>query len=277
MLVLTQSDEVNAHLREMDHFHIAMVPTMGALHDGHLKLVKQAKSMGYSVLVSIFVNPRQFNNPEDLEKYPKTLDQDLELLASVNTDWVFVPNYEEIYSKNFEDITLNLNGLDRVFEGAFRPGHFDGVIQVLYRFFTIVNPQAVFFGQKDLQQCMVVKCLIDHYFPNLKFFQVETERNDLGLALSSRNQRLSTKGLESATAIFKAMATVKDNRNNYLKAMELATSILHNEGIEIEYFNWIELPSMRVLDENSSASNSHQAIVFAGYLEGVRLIDNLVF
>jgi len=239
--------------------------------------VKEAKSLGYSVLVSIFVNPRQFNNPEDLAKYPKTLDQDLALLSTVNADWVFVPEYEEIYSNNFEDIELNINGLDNVFEGSFRPGHFDGVIQVLYRFFKIVNPEAVFFGQKDLQQCMVVRCLINAFFPNMKFFQVETIRNDFGLALSSRNQRLSPGGLLAATSIFKAMTALKDHRKNYLEALRFATSILTNAGIEIEYFNWIELPNMNVLDENSIDVNTHQAIVFAGYLEGVRLIDNLVF
>lgn len=279
MLVLTKSDEVKIKLQQMVDFPVAMVPTMGALHEGHLQLVKEAKSRGYAVLVSIFVNPRQFNNPEDLAKYPKTLDADLSLLQSVNADWVFVPTFDEIYSAKFSDVSVNLEGLDSLFEGAFRPGHFDGVIQVLHRFFSIVNPSAVFFGQKDLQQCMVVKCLLKDYFPQIHFHQIETKRNKDGLALSSRNQRLSPSGLQKATAIFKAMNQLKNHLNSYQDALLAATQILHENEIEIEYFNWISLPDMKVLENApiNKQSVDNQAIVFAGYLEGVRLIDNLVF
>jgi len=246
----------------------SFVPTMGALHAGHLALVEKAKALGKPVLVSIFVNPAQFNNEDDLLKYPRTISPDLRLLNDAGVDAVFLPVTSDLYPTDLADIYLDLGELDHVFEGQHRPGHFKGVVKVLHRLFSVLNPADVFFGQKDLQQCLVVEKLVAACFSNIRQHNIPTQRDQTtGLALSSRNARLSSGGLIKAGNIHKAMQMVAKDDN-----VEGARTLLKEQGIEIEYLETVALPDM----VQATDTSLKKVVVFAGYLEGVRLIDNQV-
>ena len=260
----------------------AMIPTMGALHQGHLSLIEAAQKNGYQTVVSIFVNPLQFNNATDLEKYPRHLENDLALLSGVGVDAVWTPNIDTIYPADFTEIALDLG----IFEGLHRPGHFNGVVQVLNQLFSVIQPQAVFFGQKDLQQCLVVEKLLAAYFPQIKYFRVETLRAESGLALSSRNERLTSKGKEVAAEIFASMLRISNSLENHNEVQDQECERLKQLGFEIEYLEWVSLPNMEkakrrdltIMEEHalSNVKTATTAVVFAGTLEGVRLIDNLL-
>jgi len=249
---------------------LSFVPTMGALHDGHMKLVQAAKKEGSLVLVSIFINPKQFNNLNDLDKYPVNLIGDLSLLKQNEVDAVFIPTANDVYSEDTNS-NVDLPNVASVWEGAFREGHFQGVVDVLSSFYHLIKPKQVFFGQKDLQQCMVVGEMMNTYFPNIEFNMVPTHREESGLAYSSRNERLSEEGRNTASQIFKSLNSLKNNFNESCLSEEKKK--ITKAGIEIEYLEKISLPEMQV---DRSCSNQG-AIIFAGYLEGVRLIDNILF
>lgn len=252
---------------------LAFVPTMGALHDGHLSLVEESKKTCENVIVSIFVNPLQFNNPDDLKKYPRMIQKDLELLKNVGVNAVFIPNYDTIYPSNQKfNIQLANNAVESVFEGHFRPGHFNGVIQVLHRFFTLIEPNEVYFGQKDLQQCMVVKILVDEYFKNIKFNIVPTKREKSGLAMSSRNLRLSKEQLLIANQIYQSLIALKSKNERSQLDCEYEIKRLNSFGLKTEYLNYVNLPNMEI----ASNKNENQAIIYAGFLGNIRLIDNLL-
>ncbi len=264
----------------------AMIPTMGALHQGHLSLIEAAQKNGYQTVVSIFVNPLQFNNATDLEKYPRHLENDLALLSGVGVDAVWTPNIDTIYPADFTEIALDLGILDQIFEGLHRPGHFNGVVQVLNQLFSVIQPQAVFFGQKDLQQCLVVEKLLAAYFPQIKYFRVSTLRAESGLALSSRNERLTSKGKEVAAEIYASMLRISNSLENHNEVQDQECERLKRLGFEIEYLEWVSLPNMEkaklhdltIMEEHalSNVKTATSAVVFAGTLEGVRLIDNLL-
>ncbi len=264
----------------------AMIPTMGALHQGHLSLIEAAQKNGYQTVVSIFVNPLQFNNATDLEKYPRHLENDLALLSGVGVDAVWTPNIDTIYPADFTEIALDLGILDQIFEGLHRPGHFNGVVQVLNQLFYVIQPQAVFFGQKDLQQCLVVEKLLAAYFPQIKYFRVATLRDESGLALSSRNERLTSKGKEVAAEIYASMLRISNSLENHNEVQDQECERLKRLGFEIEYLEWVSLPNMEkaklhdltIMEEHalSNVKTATTAVVFAGTLEGVRLIDNLL-
>ena len=264
----------------------AMIPTMGALHQGHLSLIEAAQKNGYQTVVSIFVNPLQFNNATDLEKYPRHLENDLALLSGVGVDAVWTPNIDTIYPADFTEIALDLGILDQIFEGLHRPGHFNGVVQVLNQLFSVIQPQAVFFGQKDLQQCLVVEKLLAAYFPQIKYFRVSTLRAESGLALSSRNERLTSKGKEVAAEIYASMLRISNSLENHNEVQDQECKRLKRLGFEIEYLEWVSLPNMEkaklhdltIMEEHalSNVKTATTAVVFAGTVEGVRLIDNLL-
>ena len=277
MNVFESSDMWAMNLVEGVAKNWAMIPTMGALHQGHLSLIREAQKQGYRTIVSIFVNPLQFNNPTDLEKYPRHLERDLSLLSGLDVDAVWTPSSATIYPENFAEIALDLGNLDQVFEGYHRPGHFNGVVQVLHRLFSLIKPEAVFFGQKDLQQCLVVERLLHNYFPQIQYFRIPTQRETSGLALSSRNERLSAKGKETASEIYTSMVMIENHLNNYEKVLQGELERLNKLEIEVEYLDWVTLPDMqRVITQANPIRDRDSAIVFAGFLEGVRLIDNLI-
>jgi len=273
-MIIIFSKQSLKNYRQLLSKSLAFVPTMGALHDGHLSLVEEAKKSCENVLVSIFVNPLQFNNQEDLKKYPRMIQKDLDLLKKAGVNAVFLPSFETIYPPNQEfKIQLSNNSVESVFEGQFRPGHFNCVIQVLYRFFSLIEPNEVYFGQKDLQQCMVVKILIDEYFQNIKFKIVPTKREISGLAMSSRNLRLSNDELISANQIYQSLLSLKNKESYSQTECELEIQRLNQFGLKTEYLSYVNLPNMEI----TSAKNENQAIVYAGFLGNIRLIDNLIF
>ncbi|HTF80709.1 MAG TPA: pantoate--beta-alanine ligase [Cytophagales bacterium] len=275
MFVFNQISQLQEHLRPLRASkRVAFVPTMGALHEGHLHLVKEAKKDADLVVVSIFVNPLQFNNPVDLEKYPHTLDQDTQYLQSVGCDVLFVPNAQEMYPHK-PSMQFNFGSLELVMEGKFRPGHFNGVAIVVSKLFHMVQPHMAYFGQKDFQQCAVIKTLIaDLSFP-IQMVTVPTVRTSSGLAMSSRNQRLSPEGLEKAAQIYAGLQKAKNTlvqHGTLSEASEKVVETVTAAGIHVEYVEIVD--ALTLLPP--TVDTMQLVICFAGFLEEVRLIDNII-
>lgn len=256
---------------------IGFLPTMGALHQGHIHLAKLSSDENDITIVSIFVNPKQFNNQEDFDKYPMTVNEDIALLEKVECDLVYIPNMDEIYPKEHKSVKVDLGILDKVFEGPMRPGHFDGVVQVVHRLFSLVRPDRAYFGLKDYQQCMVIKALRNQYFPEIELRLCPTVRTEKGLAMSSRNKRLSDKGLESSLQIYKSLKTVMELKKHIEPndAIKFAVHQLENNGIKVEYFALANADTL--IESRKWLRSGKNVVLVAVWIEGVRLIDNMIF
>lgn len=228
---------------------VGFVPTMGALHEGHASLLKRAKSENDLCVLSIFVNPTQFNNPEDLKKYPRTWEADLKIAEECGVDLVLYPEYQEMYSDNYRYI-LSEKEFSKKLCGAFRPGHFDGVLTVVMKLLQIVNCDKAYFGEKDYQQLQLIKDMVQSYFVRTEIVPCPTLRESDGLAMSSRNVRLTAEGRQKANLLYKALKELKD--------FDSAKKFLSVEKIELEYFE--EHFGRRFI---------------AAHIDGVRLIDNV--
>lgn len=254
---------------------IGFVPTMGALHQGHLSLVKQAKAKSDVVVVSIFVNPTQFNDTNDLDKYPRTLERDLKLLEGF-CDVVFFPESpNEVYGKEIELKEYDFEGVDKVLEGEFRPGHFKGMANVVSKFFSVVEPDFAFFGLKDYQQYLLVKKMVEIDNYKVEIVGCEIVREENGLAMSSRNERLTIEGREGASVIKYTL----DYCNRYYTFFDIeeikAKAKNMMEGIlEVEYLEFRNADTLQLIQEDEEMDSF--IICFAGYIDGVRLIDNLL-
>lgn len=257
---------------------IGFVPTMGALHNGHISLIKAAKKQCDIVLCSVFVNPTQFNNKTDFEKYPVTIENDILLLEQNKTDVLFLPSTEEIYSNGTDQLQhFDLGYLENILEGYYRPGHFQGVCNVVYRLLNIVKPHAVFLGQKDYQQVMVVKKMMKDFFPDVQIAIVETVRENDGLAMSSRNMRLNDEARKSATAIYEALQYIKENIQikNFDKLKSEATQMILKKGFDkVDYIEICDAENLQSAQE----FNQHKKLIIliAAFINDVRLIDNLL-
>lgn len=254
---------------------IGLVPTMGALHEGHASLLETARSHCEVVVCSIFVNPTQFDDPKDLEKYPRTTAADVALLESAQCDVLFLPAVDEMYGED-ESWHLDLGNLERVWEGAFRPGHFQGVTQIVYKLFKAVRPDLAFFGQKDFQQCMVVQRLVEQKTLPIKLVICPTARAADGLALSSRNARLSAQGLEDALWLSRALRMIQSDvkKVGLEKARASALAFLGQNGnIRLEY---LAICSKSDLQEAHACQEEQLVALVAAYVEEVRLIDNML-
>lgn len=252
-----------------NNFTIGFVPTMGALHDGHLALIKNAQKICDIVVVSIFVNKMQFNDISDFENYPRNLDDDIALLESAQVDALFIPNHAEIYPDLPSFYIIPVNLVDCLC-ASNRKGHFDGVALVITKLFNIVNPDFSFFGEKDFQQLLVVKKLVEDLNFNTKIIAVPTLRESSGLAMSSRNKRLSYAGRNKAAVIFQILKDIKKNPLTIpLKIAELTAS-------GFDKIDYLEIRNESDLNLNYDInSNQKRRIFIAVYLEGVRLIDNI--
>ncbi len=255
---------------------IGFVPTMGALHEGHLSLVARAKAECDVVVCSIFVNPTQFNDPKDLLLYPRTEDADIELLKSAGCDLVFVPSVADMYPNGQEVQDYDFGTLTSKWEGHYRPGHFNGVITVVKRLFEIVLPHKSFFGKKDFQQYSVIREWVIRFQIEVEIVGCDTVRASSGLALSSRNKRLSDEQVILATAFSKALLFLQENKlNNDVSGLisEATALFIEKEKIELQYFTIANSETLEPLEKLSDAK--HQVALIAGFIGGVRLIDEL--
>jgi pantoate--beta-alanine ligase len=256
---------------------VAFAPTMGALHAGHLQLVKKAKASGAFVMVSIFVNPTQFDNPHDLEKYPRMPAKDLQMLESVGCDLVFLPESpEEIYPTTQTINTYDLGALEHVMEGAFRKGHFQGVAAVLDKLFHLVQPHEVFMGEKDFQQVAIVRKLVAILNLPITITAVPTVREPDGLAMSSRNLRLSANTRQNAVAIFKALTFAQENYQKFTPqglSKHLETFFHNLPEVTVEYIQVADAETLTPI--TNWGTNAHPRIFIAVWFSGVRLIDNM--
>jgi pantoate--beta-alanine ligase len=255
---------------------IGFVPTMGALHEGHLSLIAKAKELCDVVICSIFVNPTQFNDPKDLLLYPRTEEADIDLLKNAGCDVVFVPAVNEMYPTGQKVKDYNFGTLTSEWEGRYRPGHFNGVITVVKRLFEIVLPHQSFFGKKDFQQFSVIREWVRREEIKVEIVGCDTVRASDGLALSSRNKRLSKDQATLATAFSKALLFLQDNKSkNNVNALiaEATEMFIEKEQIELQYFTVANSETLEPLNEISEAN--HQVALIAGFIGGVRLIDEL--
>ena len=253
---------------------VGFVPTMGALHEGHLALVKRALTESDCVVVSIFVNPTQFNNMQDLDKYPRMLQADVDLLNSIGEVLVFAPTVEEVYPENDAYSPLDLDGIDQVMEGEFRPGHFQGVVHVVRNLFQIVQPTHAYFGLKDFQQVAVIRLLTKKYNFPIQLIACPTLRETSGLAMSSRNLRLTESERKDALIIFqtlKFIQTLKASKSPK-EVKELAMEYFSAGKLRLEYLEIVDGSSLKALD---AAWSEYSFVCIAAYCGAVRLIDNL--
>ena len=253
---------------------VGLVATMGALHEGHLSLVRQSLAETDVTIASIFVNPLQFNSLSDLEKYPRTLDSDVALLESVGCHSVFHPAPAAIYP-NPPQLKFDFGDLDKILEGQFRPGHFSGVGIVVAKLLNIIQPHVAYFGQKDYQQFLIISRLVqDLNFP-VRLVCSEIVREPSGLAMSSRNQRLSPEEGEAASALFRALQLAKENlaKKDWIEIKNEVEATLIQIGVRLEYLELADRKSLAVLQESNPDVPS--ILLIAAYVGQVRLIDNL--
>lgn len=252
---------------------IGFVPTMGALHQGHISLVKKAKEKCDIVVVSVFVNPTQFNNQEDLEKYPRTEEEDIRLLQENGVNLVFLPQVSEIYPVDYQRRPINLGKKAEVMEGKFRPGHFEGMVEVVAQLFSIVQPDSAFFGQKDFQQLAIIRFMVEQFQYEIEIIGCPIIREESGLAMSSRNMRLSKDEKDEASKIFAILSWMKENIEVFtLQQMVLAAEKMFDlTDLKLEYLSFVNSTSLEELSEWDSQVTCCVAV----HCGDVRLIDNI--
>lgn len=271
--ILELKSEIDVHKRLGKT--IGFVPTMGCLHDGHISLVNQSIKENDITAVSIFVNPTQFNNPEDLNNYPRTIDADIEKLNNVKCDIIFIPTVKEMYPEEDKRV-FDFGNLDKVMEGKYRLNHFNGVGQIVSRLFDVVNPDKAYFGEKDFQQLAIIKNMVKQLNLSVKIVPCAIIREPNGLAMSSRNERLTPKQREDASIIYNtlnlAATLAKEESVEDLKNWIIDT--INSVG-EVEYFEIVDSDNLSPINKWSDSDNIIGCI--AVYFEKIRLIDNINF
>ncbi len=253
---------------------IGFVPTMGALHAGHCSLMHAAKAANEVVVLSIFVNPRQFNDSADFDKYPRTLTEDIKCAEMEGVDFIYLPVYDELFSGHSVASEVQLNGLDLSMEGASRPGHFRGVVEVVYALFEHVNPRNAYFGQKDFQQLAIIRAMVSSLKLPVSIVSCPTLREIDGLAMSSRNLRLSQSERQEALVLYKALSFVKEHWKNRpsMEVLEQAKQLIAASTLRLDYLLLVDPDSLLPI-----ANNAQSAVVcVAAYCGEVRLIDNML-
>jgi pantoate--beta-alanine ligase len=281
MIIYKKTGELHNFLekQKIENHPVGFVPTMGALHAGHLSLVDEARKQNKIVVCSIFVNPTQFNDPEDFKKYPVTLEKDIFMFEGAGCDVLFIPSVQDIYPNGVDHLNhYELGFLETVLEGKFRPGHFQGVCQVMHRLLEIVLPNNLYLGQKDYQQCMVIKKLIELIGLNdrIKANICPTLREHDGLAMSSRNTRLLPEDRKKATTISEALRYIKENlkAGGTKKIKTEAKEMLLQKDFLIDYIEIADADTLELV-ENWDGKQKVVALA-AAFLNKVRLIDNMV-
>lgn len=254
---------------------IGFVPTMGALHAGHLSLIKACKDEGNLAVCSLFVNPTQFNQESDFKSYPKTLEKDIELLIGAGCDVLYHPATDVMYPDGLNSGSYDFGPLTQSLEGFYRPGHFDGVITIVKRLFDMVSPQHAYFGQKDFQQCAVIKEMVHRFGLPVQIHIQPIVRESNGLAMSSRNMRLSPNRQADATVMYQSLLWIKENANRFdpeqlkAQAFEMIGTKLRPEYVEI-----VDADTLEPLNRITGISKA--VVLLAAWCDDVRLIDNMV-
>jgi pantoate--beta-alanine ligase len=277
VLIFTKIAEIKPYLDQQraGGISIGFVPTMGALHAGHTSLVAVSKSETKLTVCSIFINPTQFNDKKDLERYPRTPEKDLEMLKNAGCDVVFMPSAEEMYPKT-DNRTFDFGYLDKVLEGAHRPGHFNGVGQIVSRLFDIVKPDKAFFGNKDYQQVMIIKELVKTLKYDIEIVVCPTLREKDGLAMSSRNALLSEQDRKDASlipALMKEAQKMKTAGKNVSEIKSKILSALNNENFRADYFAICDGDTLKEISSFSESKNP--VALIACFVGKIRLIDNI--
>ena len=277
MMILKKTSDLSAYIdnqREKGR-KIGFVPTMGALHQGHISLINLSKNENDDTICSIFVNPTQFNNPEDFEKYPITIDHDIELLEAAGCDVLFLPSLEEIYPANFNNKRYELGKLDTILEGKHRPGHFQGVCMVVDRLLAIVSCDILYLGQKDYQQCLVLKKMIELEKLGVTITIAATVREKNGLAMSSRNSRLSDQEKKQALCIYQSLESLKKNiqPGDLTELKEKAINIISDASFVIDY---LDITDINLNPIHNWDGQINLIGLVAASTNQVRLIDNMM-
>jgi len=277
MFVFKNIKNFQQHLSSIDgNKTIGFVPTMGALHEGHLSLIERAKKKSDILVVSIFVNPTQFDNSEDLTKYPRTLENDLKLLKSIDCNVVFTPSPKEVYGTNIAATSFSFDGLEHQMEGKFRDGHFDGVGTIVKRLFEIVKPDYAYFGEKDFQQLQIIKKMVEKHNIPVNIVGCKIHREEDGLAMSSRNTRLTKEYREAAPFIYKTLkkAKKKFKKHSAKKVLKwVKKKFKKHPLLKLEYFEIADEKTLQSIKKKEKGKNYRGFIaVFAGK---IRLIDNI--
>ena len=279
MLIFNRQVALKEHLKHLYDLKttIGFVPTMGALHEGHLSLVENSLNNNAVTIVSIFVNPTQFNNPEDLEKYPRTLENDLEKLKSISDKIIiYAPNVDDIYEGKTVSKHFNFGGLENQMEGKFRPGHFDGVGTIVKRLFEIVKPTNAYFGEKDFQQLQIIKKLVEKENLPINIVSCSIFRESNGLAMSSRNERLSPNERESTAIIYKTILEVKSkfNSESIAEIKKWVGKVFENQSnFKLDYFEIADEATLLPCEEKTDAKK-YRAFI-AVFVNNIRLIDTI--
>ena len=277
MIVFKKKEELAHYLLSQKNRSIGFVPTMGSLHQGHISLILQSQKKCSITVCSIFINPTQFNNIDDLKKYPKNIALDLKLLENARCDIVYTPSSDDLYNKNEQAQNYEFNGLENCLEGKYRPGHFNGVATIVEKLLRLVKPNYAFFGEKDLQQLVIIKSLVKSIGMNIVITGCPTTRDENGLALSSRNILLSKEDLLYSSIIYKQLLLFKKNYLN-TSIIELKNSIIKNltksKKIKIDYFEFIEIATLQ--PKLAINKETKYAACIAVKISGVRLIDNII-
>ena len=277
MFIFKSKEELQKHLAAFSNEKtIGFTPTMGALHQGHMHLIEQSNLKCDISICSIFVNPTQFNNPNDLAKYPNTLTTDLEMLAKVKCDIVYNPPVNDLYAKGETAKSYDFGSLTTGLEGKFRPGHFNGMATIIEKLLNIIKPTIAFFGQKDLQQLYIVKDLAAQMQSNTLIEGVETVRGKSGLAKSSRNKLLSESAKKEASLIYNCLNYCKNNKEDgvYKLKLYIEQEFLKHETFTLEYAEFVALNTMLPINDWEGVNKN--AVCISAYHSGVRLIDNII-
>ena len=279
MILYKYSKDLGSYLEEVHtkNGSIGFVPTMGALHDGHLSLIETARQQNDLVVCSIFVNPVQFNNKDDFKNYPSTIEHDILTLEENGCDVLFMPDESEIYpDEASRQQHYQLGYLEEILEGKFRPGHFQGVCLIVDKLLDIVQPGKLYLGQKDYQQCMVIKTLVDSFHKDINVVICPIIREANGLAMSSRNLRLDDEEKETAASLHKALVTIKEQikTDNFLALKDEAIADLEAKGFRVDYLELADRSNLQLA--NCYENDKAYIVLIAAYLGDVRLIDNLL-
>jgi pantoate--beta-alanine ligase len=278
MLIIKKAIDLKNYLNNQRHLNkkIGFVPTMGALHQGHISLIDKASAENEIVVCSIFVNPSQFNQKEDFDKYPITTSSDIDKLNKSPCDILYLPSVDEVYPNGWNsEAKLDLGKLATIWEGEFRPGHFDGVVQVVGILLEMVLPNNLYLGQKDFQQCAIIKKLISINKYPINTIICETKREASGLAMSSRNARLKDTDIADALILSKSLFFIKNNfekLNNEELISQAKSMYANNDNIKLEYLAIVDRDSL----ESLTTEKNNAVVLVVAWVGGVRLIDNVL-